>query len=138
MSFTGVDYPADYIGFLVGGSPSGSRTMAQQITAAATQCPTASIVPVGYSQGAQLVHNAVKQLSAAVLKRIKALVTFGDPDKFYRIEGVPTDKTLIETDIVCSGIPLLALLLLPGSSEHLDYDENVGTAADFILGRVFL
>jgi hypothetical protein len=31
---------------------------------------------VGYSQGAQLVHNAVKQLSAAVLKRIKALVTF--------------------------------------------------------------
>ncbi|KAJ7782161.1 cutinase-domain-containing protein [Mycena olivaceomarginata] len=127
LSFTGVDYPADYIGFL--------------IITASTQCPNASIVPAGYSQGAQLVHNAVKQFSAAVLKRIKALVTFGDPDKFYRIEGVPTDKILIichDADIVCSGIPLLALLLLLGSSEHLDYDENVGTAADFILGRVFL
>jgi hypothetical protein len=30
LSFTGVDYPADYIGFLVGGSPRGSLTMAQQ------------------------------------------------------------------------------------------------------------
>ncbi|KAJ7323887.1 hypothetical protein DFH08DRAFT_673975, partial [Mycena albidolilacea] len=64
------------------------------------------IVPVGYSQGAQLVHNSVRLLSAAVLERITALVTFGDPDRSQGIEGIPANDILIichSDDIIYDG-----------------------------------
>lgn len=46
---------------------------------AKSKCPQSAIVMSGYSQGAQIVHNAADQLGPAGMANVKAVVTFGDP-----------------------------------------------------------
>ncbi|KAJ7130724.1 cutinase, partial [Mycena filopes] len=74
------------LGYFAGGSPAGSTTMLDLINTAATKCPSTKIVLSGYSQGAQLVHNAAANLTATVTERIVAVVVFGDP----KLAGQPT------------------------------------------------
>ncbi|KAJ7887485.1 cutinase [Mycena olivaceomarginata] len=132
LSFQGVDYPADIPGFLAGGDAQGSKTMAADLTKAATSCPNAAIVTVGYSQGGQLVHNSAKQLSPDVSSRINAAVIFGDPDNGAAVDGV----SAANTKIVChNGDNICAhgdLILLP----HLTYGQDAGSAAAFIASKV--
>ncbi|KAK7462156.1 hypothetical protein VKT23_007758 [Stygiomarasmius scandens] len=132
LSFQGVDYPADIAGYLEGGSPGGSQNMADDLTDAATNCPDAKIVSAGYSQGGQLVHNSAGNLSSTVLDRISAIVIFGDPDRDETISGVPPDRIDIichDGDNICDG----GILILPS---HLDYQEDVPAAAEFIASWV--
>ncbi|KAF7348237.1 Cutinase [Mycena sanguinolenta] len=132
LAFTGVDYPANIAGFLEGGDPAGSVTMAQDITNAANSCPKAAIVTSGYSQGGQLVHNSAKLLSAKVSSRIKAAVIFGDPDDGEAVQGVPAANT----DVIChagDNICSHGDLMLP---QHLTYDKDTPAAAAFIAARV--
>ncbi|KAF9258681.1 cutA, cutinase A [Marasmius fiardii PR-910] len=132
LSFNGVDYPADIPGFLQGGDPQGSKTMAQDLTNAANACPNAALVSVGYSQGGQLVHNSAKQLSPDVQSRISAAVIFGDPDNGQAVTGVSADKTKIVChtgDNICAGGDLV---LAP----HLTYGKDTGDAAKFIASKV--
>lgn len=49
------------------------------VTQAQSQCPSAKVVMSGYSQGAQLVHNAAKLLPAATMSALSSVVVFGDP-----------------------------------------------------------
>ncbi|KAF7355739.1 Cutinase [Mycena sanguinolenta] len=132
LSFQGVDYPASIPGFLEGGDPQGSTTMATDLTNAATSCPNAAIVTVGYSQGGQLVHNSAKQLSSAVLSRINAAVIFGDPDNGTAVTGIDAANT----KVIChTGDDICAhgdLILAP----HLTYGEDAGSAAAFIASKV--
>ncbi|KAJ7780745.1 cutinase-domain-containing protein [Mycena maculata] len=70
LIFTGVEYPADIAGFLEGGDPAGSTTTAQDIGSFMLSDQRGEFLPgyiisSGYSQGAQLVHNSAKQLSAS-------------------------------------------------------------------------
>lgn len=60
-----MDYPASIPGFLAGGSPSGSFVMAAIANKTAAACPNTKIVLAGYSQGAQLVHNAMGLINSA-------------------------------------------------------------------------
>ncbi|KAJ7368799.1 cutinase [Mycena albidolilacea] len=132
LSFQGVDYPADIPGFLAGGDAQGSKTMAADLTKAATSCPNAAIVTVGYSQGGQLVHNSAKQLSADVSSRINAAVIFGDPDNGAAVDGV----SAANTKIVChNGDNICAHgdLILP---PHLTYGQDAKSAAAFIASKV--
>ncbi|KAJ7639270.1 cutinase [Roridomyces roridus] len=132
LSFQGVDYPASIPGFLEGGDPQGSATMASDLTNAANSCPQASIVTVGYSQGGQLVHNSAKQLSASVLSRINAAVIFGDPDNGTAVAGISADNTKVichTGDNICQH----GDAILP---PHLTYGENAGDAASFIASKV--
>jgi cutinase len=46
--------------------------MVNLINTAASKCSSTKIVISGYSQGAQLVHNAAERLTAAVSARIAA------------------------------------------------------------------
>lgn len=55
-----------------GGSPSGSATLVTLINTAVSMCPSTKVILGGYSQGAQLVHNAASEISAAVSVRIAA------------------------------------------------------------------
>ena len=44
-------------------------------------CPDTKLVASGYSQGAQIVHNAIGQLPAETAAWISKVVLFGDPGK---------------------------------------------------------
>lgn len=48
VTFTGVPYPAIVSGFLVGGDPGGSRTMASLAASVASDCPNEKIFLAGY------------------------------------------------------------------------------------------
>ncbi|KAJ7145606.1 cutinase-domain-containing protein [Mycena epipterygia] len=132
----GVNYSASVLGYLEGGSPSGSTTMLGLINTAASQCPDTKIVISGYSQGAQLVHNAAAKLTAAVTARIAAVVLFGDPDRVGTttppaVGNVPA--ALVSSfchvgDIICTGSG--------GATEHLDYDEDAPAASAFVVSMV--
>lgn len=65
LAVQGVDYPASIPGFLAGGSPAGSFVMAAIANKTAAACPGTKIVLAGYSQGAQLVHNAMDLINVA-------------------------------------------------------------------------
>lgn len=72
LAIQGVNYPADVLGFLAGGSAAGATTMFNLINSVAARCPSTKIVVSGYSQGAQLVHTATQRLSAASAARVSA------------------------------------------------------------------
>nr|GAT58447.1 cutinase [Mycena chlorophos] len=132
LSFQGVDYPASIQGFLEGGDPQGSQTMANDLTDAANACPNAALVTSGYSQGGQLVHNSAKLISSAVSQRIKAAVIFGDPDDGQAVAGVSaanTDVICHVGDDICAG----GDLILP---PHLTYGADTPAAAAFIVSKV--
>lgn len=48
VAVQGVDYPADVIGFLAGGSSAGASTMAGHVKTIKSSCPTTKIVLSGY------------------------------------------------------------------------------------------
>lgn len=52
---------------------------ASLVTLAFSQCPNTQVVMSGYSQGAQVVHDAAADLPAATMAKVGAVVTFGDP-----------------------------------------------------------
>ncbi|KAF7373153.1 Cutinase [Mycena sanguinolenta] len=140
LTFAGVDYPADLVGYLEGGSMTGSETMAQDASLLFTSSfRLASIVSVGYSQGAQLVHNSAKLLPPEISGRIKAVVTFGDPDKDQKIENIPVQNDDIichPLDAICFGSELLDILIIIFLENHLDYNLDCDAAAKFITDRV--
>lgn len=78
----GVEYPADIPGFLVGGDADGSQLMADLTTQAVADCPGSKVIMSGYSQGAQLVHNAAELMDGAAVSQVAGTVLFGDPSMF--------------------------------------------------------
>ncbi|KAF5374194.1 hypothetical protein D9758_004593 [Tetrapyrgos nigripes] len=132
LSFQGVNYPASIAGFLEGGDPQGSATMAADLTNAANSCPNAKIISSGYSQGGQLVHNSAQQLSSTVKSRINAVVIFGDPDNGEAVSGISSSRV----DVICHiGDDICAHgdeILLP----HLTYGQDTPAAAQFIVSHL--
>ncbi|KAF5392780.1 hypothetical protein D9757_001019 [Collybiopsis confluens] len=132
LSFQGVDYPASIAGFLEGGDPQGSQTMANDLTNAANSCPDAKIVSSGYSQGGQLVHNSAKLISSAVAARINAVVIFGDPDDGQAVAQIPSSKVDVDChtgDDICAGGDLVL-------EPHLTYGADTPAAAQFIVSKL--
>ncbi|ESZ98831.1 cutinase precursor [Sclerotinia borealis F-4128] len=127
MAVQGVPYPANIPGFLAGGDAAGSKTMAQMISTAVTNCPNSKIVMSGYSQGGQLVHNAAKMLPAATMAQVSSVVIFGDPDNGAAVAGA----SAANTKVIChTGDNICAhgdLILAP----HLTYGMDAGAAAAF-------
>ncbi|EPS38417.1 hypothetical protein H072_7835 [Dactylellina haptotyla CBS 200.50] len=78
LAVQGVNYGATPQGALAGGDASGSTAMYNLVIKA---CPSTKIIIGGYSQGAQLVHNAIAKMTQAQANKIKAIVTFGDPKR---------------------------------------------------------
>ncbi|KAK7053528.1 cutinase [Favolaschia claudopus] len=136
LAAQGVDYSASVLGYLEGGDPTGTKTMATLINTAATQCPSTKIVIGGYSQGAQLTHKAAAMLSASVTARIAAVVMFGDPQHVGRSTSPPVgtvpdskvDSFCHTGDIICTGTG--------GSAQHLNYDQDAPTASAFIVAHL--
>ncbi|KAG4441421.1 hypothetical protein IFR05_003108 [Cadophora sp. M221] len=131
VSVQGVEYGATITGFLQGGDPAGSVTMAAMIEGTVQNCPSAKIVMSGYSQGGQLVHNAAALLPAATMAKVSSVVIFGDPDNGKPVAGADTAKTMVIChvgDNICYG----GDLILP---EHLTYSRDAVQAATFTVSR---
>jgi cutinase len=109
LAIQGVDYPADLTGFLAGGSPIGVVVMyalpspffykshtsrAKLINHTLAACPNTPLLLSGYSQGAQLVHQAAASLPANTTAKISSVVLFGDPKNGTAIQGISADKVL--------------------------------------------
>ena len=98
----------------------------------ATRCPNTKIVLAGYSQGAQLVHNAAVRTSAANAARVAAVVVFGDPKRGQSLGSIATSKTLTichSGDNICEGGATI-------TAAHLNYQQDAPTAGAFVAGKV--
>ncbi|KAL6718400.1 hypothetical protein ACLMJK_004489 [Lecanora helva] len=125
------NYPADIPGFLAGGSATGSQNMAQLIGQAMAQCPNTKLVVSGYSQGAQVAHNAANMITAAQTAFINSVVLFGDPDDGEPFGNVPASKVSTDChlgDDICLG----GDLILP---PHLTYCRDVQQEASFVVKK---
>ncbi|KFY19626.1 hypothetical protein V491_04326 [Pseudogymnoascus sp. VKM F-3775] len=108
--------------------------MATLINRAFEQCPNTKVVISGYSQGAQLVHNAAGKLNAATAAKITASVVFGDPKKGDPVGAVSASNVLTichAGDNICAG----GILVLP---PHLTYGMDAIAAAAFVKSKTGL
>ncbi|KAF2640467.1 cutinase [Massarina eburnea CBS 473.64] len=131
VTVQGVDYSATIAGYLGGGDATGSAKMLSLINQAASKCPSTKIVLGGYSQGAQLVHNAAAKLTSAVTAQIAAVVVFGDPNNGKAVGSVSSSlvKSFCHTqDVVCSGSG--------GYTTHLTYNTDASAAGSFVVSTV--
>ncbi|KIH91129.1 acetyl xylan esterase (Axe1) [Sporothrix brasiliensis 5110] len=69
----------------------GTAAVVKAVTALNTQCPDTKIVLIGYSQGGQIMDNAIcggagAALTGAALKAVKAAIFMGDP---HNTAGLP-------------------------------------------------
>ncbi|CAN8097928.1 unnamed protein product [Discula destructiva] len=157
LAIQGIPYPASIAGFLVGGSPFGSSLMALMINKTAAACPNTKLVLSGYSQGAQVVQNAMQLINAndnssssssssntlvsangsfalasAVNERVMSVVLFGDPRNGTAVEGVAAARVLslchAQDDICARGGDIITL-------DHLTYNQNAAQAAMFVMQK---
>jgi len=130
LTIQGVNnYAASIDGYLAGGDAAGSAYMVTQIQAAYEACPSTKLVASGYSQGGQLVHNAIGLLPAAVASWISKVVIFGDPDDGAPLPNVASSKV----DVYChdgDNICVNGDLVLPA---HLTYGIDAAAAAAFVV-----
>lgn len=78
--------------------------MAVQIQQVYKSCPSTKLVLSGYSQGGQIVHNAVGLLPAAVAGWVAKVVIFGDPGMsfFSSLLSFPfVSLRLVEVEVRC-------------------------------------
>jgi len=119
----GVNYSNDVFGYLIGylgGTTPGSSIMAKQLQQKVSECPNIKIIAGGYSQGAQVTHQALQQVSAEVKQHVSAVVVFGDPMKGMAIPGI--DKNNIYTNCADSD-PICSYLPIPLGA-HLTYGSD--------------
>ncbi|KAI0993453.1 hypothetical protein K3495_g14731 [Podosphaera aphanis] len=130
LAIQGVNYSGDLFGYFLGGDPVGSKRLLSTTKKAARQCPDTKIILGGYSQGAQLVHNAATRLKS-LSKRISAVVLFGDPFVNLTFSRIPPSKVLnichLE-DIICRGFGDV--------SAHFTYANHSQWATEFSLAKV--
>ncbi|KAI5789693.1 cutinase, partial [Peziza echinospora] len=125
------NYPALVAGYLIGGSPSGARNMADQVNRAAKQCPGSKVFLTGYSQGAQVTHLAANLIPSNIRNIIAGIVVFGDPKKGQAFPGTLNNNVLTVCnfgDLICEGIPLPI-------GTHLTYFTEAPRAAQYIKAR---
>ncbi|KAE8155098.1 cutinase-domain-containing protein [Aspergillus avenaceus] len=122
-------YSASVEGYLSGGDAAGSAAMATQAKEALSSCPDTKLILSGYSQGCQIVHNAVEQLPAETASKISSVLLFGDPYEGKTLPNV--DASRVKTvchdgDTICQN----SVIILPA---HLTYAVDVASAADFAV-----
>lgn len=93
VSVQGVDYTATVASNAYRGSQ-GGKVMAQLANDQIKRCPKTKIAISGYSQGAMVVHYAVKSagLSPSV---VSSAVVYGDPQNNDAVGGLPSSKTKV-------------------------------------------
>ena len=70
LAVQGVDYAADIVGFLEGGDPAGSQTMADLVNQAFTQCPSTKVVMSGYRYAIPLIRKSGYSADFGTVKEV--------------------------------------------------------------------
>jgi cutinase len=128
----------------------GNWDLVQHLKAQASACPNQSFVLVGYSQGANVVDNAigvgsdgaltggptVAVIPTAIEPKVKAIVLYGNPIRGYptfrQVTGIYEART---HDDCAVGDPICAGGLSDGHGAY-SQPEHSGPAADFIAARI--
>ncbi|KAM0723824.1 hypothetical protein Q7P37_000814 [Cladosporium fusiforme] len=135
VSVQGVDYTATVNSNVLRGSE-GGKVMADLANAQAQRCPNSKIAIAGYSQGAMVVHYAVKSAGLSPSK-VSSAVLYGDPQNRESVGSLPasqTKKFCNRGDGVCETGTFSI------SSAHLAYsrDGSVAEGASFIVQQAGL
>ncbi|QSZ34688.1 hypothetical protein DSL72_007543 [Monilinia vaccinii-corymbosi] len=123
------NYTASVENYLAGGDPVGSASMASTINSAYAACPKTHLTVAGYSQGGQVLHNALGLLAPETAKWISSVVIFGDPHSGKVIPNVDASKV----DTVChkdDDVCVNGDIILP---THLTYARDAQAAAAFVV-----
>ncbi|KAI9054449.1 hypothetical protein LZ554_001611 [Drepanopeziza brunnea f. sp. 'monogermtubi'] len=129
LAVQGVDYDADIWGFVEGGDSDGSKYMASLVEQAFSQCPETKVTISGWSQGAQLVHNAAEELTPETAAKVSSAITFGDPKNGEAFGQIPPSRTKIfcnEGDYICEDSIII-------TDKHSTYEHDAPAAAEFVL-----
>lgn len=127
-------YPALVAGYLLAGSAIGAESLRTMLQTTAKRCPNTKIVVGGYSQGAQVVHRALEGFDREIVKKVAAVVLFGDPEKGRRLGGGLEERGAVKTwcnagDMICQGVPWPL-------GPHLEYKKRAAEAAAWVKGMV--
>ncbi|EKD18956.1 uncharacterized protein L3040_001496 [Drepanopeziza brunnea f. sp. 'multigermtubi'] len=134
VAVQGVEYDADVIGFLRGGDPDGSEYMANLVEEVLSRCPDTKVTLSGWSQGAQLVHNAAELLKPETAAKVSSAITFGDPKNGEPFGQIPQSRTTIycnDGDYICEGSIIL-------TDAHSTYEQDATAAAQFVVQQAAL
>ncbi|KAF2398196.1 alpha/beta-hydrolase, partial [Trichodelitschia bisporula] len=103
-SVVGVAYDADFKGDNCLGLP-GGQVMKDYINQAAEKCPNSKLFVSGYSEGGMVSHNGVAYANPEAVKKVAAVVVFGDPFQGAPIKGYsgPIITFCKDGDSVCTG-----------------------------------
>jgi len=95
VSVQGVDYDATLQSNALRGS-AGGKVMAKLVKDYLARCGSTKITIAGYSQGAMVVHYAVKSagLSPSV---VSSAVVYGDPQNRECVGSLPSSKTKVSS-----------------------------------------
>ncbi|KAH9432270.1 hypothetical protein MCOR02_006973 [Pyricularia oryzae] len=135
LAVQGVDYKASFMGYAKGGQPKATGEMVDLIQETQARCPSSRIVIVGYSQGAQVVHNVVNALPPLAATKLAGILTFGDPDAKEPVPMQTWGKWKIichPDDRLCQGSHLHVTI------DHLNYQKDAQTAAKWIANKAGL
>jgi cutinase len=80
MTAYAVNYPAS---FAKDSKSKGAEDVANHLKTQSTKCPNQKYVLIGYSQGADVMHNGAAKIHASLFPRIVALVMYGDPGRLF-------------------------------------------------------
>lgn len=102
------------------------------IRQAKSQCPDTKIIASGYSQGAEVVHNALSD--ASVTSLVSGAVLFGDPDSRKPVGTLPdshVQRFCVPGDIICE----TGILIVDASHlSYVIYAEQAANAARRFAG----
>lgn len=115
-------------GLLVDGAD-GGPDMASLIQQSKSQCPSSKIIASGYSQGAEVVHDALSTASIAAL--VDGAVLFGDPNSKNPVGALPDDQVkrfCVPGDLICETGALIV------DASHLSYALYASQAASAARG----
>lgn len=125
------NYAADVAGFEAGGSTTGAADLVALVNATMTVCPSTKLCVSGYSQGAQVVHLAANNFTAAQTAFVNSVVLFGDPDDGQAVGTVPPQRVQVD----CHALDDICLHGDVIDQSHLDYCLDVGREADFVVAE---
>lgn len=132
--------------------------MAKLVSRTNAACPNTKIVLAGYSQGSQLVHNAMSLINtgtlasqaaattttqnsttgqprsnaAAINSRVMSVVLFGDPLNGTAVSGIQPERVLSlcnAQDVICAQHGDIITL------DHLTYNQDAPQAAMFVMQK---